>query len=180
MPLTTRFLALRREAPVSPLFRQILRRLLQALGDLLPDLDAGDRIAVYEARDRIFLAALGAREKLYKVIADCLAQHLADHRVDPSEGLRILQLDRALCPRYGGEHVLERHFDFDAADTFEMLSGMALPATGTLETGKQRLHIRHPGGLGDILHVADGGSWLQGIIERTVITSSDIDYVAIA
>ena len=177
MPLTTRLLALSGEVPVSPLLRSILRQLLAAFESELPDLDAEDRLAVYEARDHIFLTALSSRRRLYRVIADTLERHYADHDADPAAALRTLQLDRALCPRSGSETVLERHFDFDAAQTYRALSSMALPAIGHF---KQILRIRHPGGLGEILHVADGGSWLRGMIEGLPEPSSDIDCVAIA
>jgi hypothetical protein len=55
-----------------------------------------------------------------------------------------------------------------------------LPRDGFGERPGHRLRIRHPGGLGQILHVADGGSWLRGVIEGPVEASSDIEYVAIA
>jgi radical SAM superfamily enzyme YgiQ (UPF0313 family) len=180
MPLTTRFLALRREVPVSPLLRNILRDLLLAFRGELPGLDTADRMAVYEARDRIFLASLASRSILYGVIGNALERHLIDHGVDPLPALRTLQLDRALCPRSGGEHVLERDFDFDAAGTYRALSSMALPACHGPRSSGQRLQIRHPGGLGEILQVADGGSWLRGVIEGLPEIPSDIEYVAIA
>jgi hypothetical protein len=41
---------------------------------------------------------------------------------------------------------------------------MELPADATLEESSCLLDIFHPGGVGDILLGADGGSWLSGII----------------
>ena len=100
-----------------------------------------------------------------------------NHGVNASAALSILQLDRALCPRRGGEQVLERQFNFDAAATHRALSSMKLPEMGPQD---QTLRIRNPGGLGEILHVADGGCWLQGVIEEAPETASEIQYVAIA
>jgi hypothetical protein len=177
MPLTTRFLALLGESPVSPLFRLILRELLVAFQPQLPGLDSADRMAVYEARDRIFLATLASRNLLYAVIGKTLKRHLASLGIDHSAALQILQLDRALCPRSGGEHTLQRQFNFDAAAAHRDLSSMKLPE---INKQVQNLQIRHPGGLGDILLVADGGCWLQGVVEEAPETASEIQYVAIA
>ena len=177
MPLTTRFLALLGGIPVSPLFRIILRDLLDAFQQDLPELDITDRMTVYEARDRIFLATLASRNLLYQVIGSALKRHLSNHSINASNALSILQLDRALCPRRGGEQVFERQFNFDAAATHRALSSMKLPE---MRPQNQTLRIRHPGGLGEILHVADGGCWLQGVIEEAPETASEIQYVAIA
>jgi hypothetical protein len=43
---------------------------------------------------------------------------------------------------------------------------MELPPGGAEAAGDWTLRIRHPGGVGDILHSADGGSWLAGSIEH--------------
>ncbi len=54
----------------------------------------------------------------------------------------------------------------------------------------QSLQLHHPGGLGEILLVADGGSWLRGVIlerpqpvkstQNLADSASDVSYVAIA
>ena len=180
MPLTTRLLALRGGVPVSPLFRNILRKLLAEFREDLPDLDGTDRMAVYEARDRIFLTCLAARETLYRVISCELQEHLSALGTDPSPALQTLELDQALCPRGGSEHTLQREFNFDANEIYAALSSMELPAQSAPNDSRQNLQIRHPGGLGEILLVADGGSWLRGVIEDVPQISSDIEYVAIA
>ena len=47
-----------------------------------------------------------------------------------------------------------------------------------------QLTIKHPGGVGDILHDADGGSWLRGSIlesdKEVTAPSSELEFVAIA
>jgi hypothetical protein len=180
MPLTTRLLALSAQVPVSPLFRDILRSLLQRLQRELPGLDSDDRMGVYEERNRIYLAALAQPDLLYQTIAVALEkQHLA-HGVDPRPALRVLQLDKALCPRSGSEHAMRQDFDFPAHATFRALSAMELPGEAAQYDGGETLEIHHPGGIGDILHVADGGSWLRGIITDQADKASEVQTVAIA
>ncbi len=166
MPLTTRLLALRGAVPVSPLLREILRALIAALRPALNDVALGERMSVYEHRDRIYLAALGQRELLYQTVASTLQAHCLAHGTDPEPALQALALDQALCPRHGAEQVLNASFDFDAEATHRALSAMELPATTAAgKIGSSTLAIRHPGGVGDILLGADGGSWLGGAIE---------------
>ena len=65
---------------------------------------------------------------------------------------------------------------------------MELPAAANDKTAPQRIAIRHPGGVGEILHDADGGSWLRGVMvepetENSAALSdgtSEIPFVAIA
>ena len=91
-----------------------------------------------------------------------------------------MQLDRALCPRTGAERLLRENFDFDARAAFQALAAMELPADSSGATGGWTLEIDHPGGIGEILHVADGGSWLRGVIRETDIDTSEVQFVALA
>jgi hypothetical protein len=166
MPLTTRLLALEGEVPVSPLLRDVLRALIEALHPGLDAIDPADRMSVYEQRDRLYLAVLARRDVLYRTAATVIATHFDAHGRDAGKALRALQLDAALCPRPGGEQVLEAQFDFDAAAMQRALAAMELPPGGAESAGDWTLRIRHPGGVGDILHSADGGSWLAGAIEH--------------
>jgi hypothetical protein len=181
LPLTTRWLALRSEVPVSSLLRTILRELLQAFSAQLEDLDRTDRMQVYESRNGLYLAALSAPETSYRLIAEVLDDWLRQHDAQQElldQAAKILALDQALCPRTGGETTESMVFDFDAATTVKKLYAMELPDSGTLEAAPQRLRIRHPGGVGEILQDADGGSWLRGeILEAPVET---VELVAIA
>lgn len=172
MPLTTRLLALLGEVPVSPLFRGILRILLTQLKGELPELDIHQRMAIYEQRNTIYLMALKKTEALYQTLASVIEEHLMDHDVDPAPALRILELDKALCPRYGSEQKAHVSFNFDAAGAFRALSAMELPNTSTGPLEGRELTIKHPGGVGDILHDADGGSWLRGVIDTPEDTGS--------
>ena len=180
MPLTTRLLALRAEVPVSPLLRDILRALIAQLQNQLQDLDLQDRMSFYEGRNAIYLAALADPDNLYKTIANTLQRHHTEQGVDAQLTLQVLQLDRALCPRVGGEHALRETFDFNAQATFQALAAMELPADTAELSGDWTVDIQHPGGVGEILHVADGGSWLRGVIQENQFDTSEIRLVALA
>lgn len=180
MPLTTRLLALRGEVPVSPLFRDILRALLSALAGELENLDLQDRMSVYEGRDQIYLAAIANSALLYQTIATVLERHHLAHDADPQAAMQILQLDRALCPRTGNEVTLNETFEFDASANFKALAAMEKPPRNAVNTGNFTVEIHHPGGVGEILQVADGGSWLRGVIRESVTDTSDVQFVALA
>ncbi|MEH6635896.1 MAG: radical SAM protein [Halioglobus sp.] len=180
MPLTTRLLALRAEVPVSPLLRDILRALIAQLQNQLQDLDLQNRMSVYEGRNAIYLAALADPDNLYKTIANTLQRHHTEQGADAQLTLQVLQLDRALCPRVGGEHALRETFDFNAQATFQALAAMELPADTAELSGDWTVDIQHPGGVGEILHVADGGSWLRGVIQENQFDTSEVRLVALA
>ena len=170
LPMTTRLLALRGEVPVSPLLRDALRTLLTVFADELPGLDRDDRMAVYEDRNRAYLAVLADRERLYRVIRETLIDHHQILGLDPTPALQALALDAALCPRMGGELTEQVAFDFDAQAVFDALAAMDLPPQDS-DTAVGVM-IRHPGGVGEILHDADGGSWLRGVIEQQQSTKA--------
>ena len=165
MPLTTRLLALKREVPVSPLLREILRGLIEVLKPQLGDMALENRMDVYEERDRIYLAALDQPELLYSTAADIIEKHHIHHRHDDCMALQALQLDKALCPRSGAEQRLRASFSFDARAVQQALAAMELPTAEVQQPASWTLGIHHPGGVGDILLGADGGSWLSGSIE---------------
>ena len=168
MPLTTRLLALQGEVPVSPLLRECLRALVESLQTTLADLDPGDRMALYESRSAIYLAALADRDQLYSVLQRVLEQHCRRNHSDPEMALQVLALDAALCPRMGGEQSLLADFDYRADRVCTALSAMVLPQTADFAARDCTLRIHHPGGVGDILRDADGGSWLRGVIAELI------------
>ncbi len=164
LPLTTRLLALAGEVPVSPLLRDMLRAMVQRFGPLVESLDSGDRMAIYEGRNRLYLAALSRPAELYTLLESVLRESHVRLGADPRRALQTLALDRALCPREGGETEIEVTLDFDARALERSLAAMELPPR---ECGDGvRLRVRHPGGVGEILHDADGGSWLRGVISQ--------------
>lgn len=171
MPLTTRILALQGIIAVSELFREILRELVVLLKPSLDALDTSDRMTVYEQRDQIYLAAIANEQQIYKKIAEVLEQRLDGDEIAQAEVLKTLKLDQLLCPRIGTEHDFKHVLDFDAHRVYESLCAMELPQFCDLNEHTFELDVRHPGGVGDILTVADGGSWLRGVI----LSSEKID-----
>jgi hypothetical protein len=127
MPLTTRLLALKKEVPVSPLLREILRGLIEALKPQLGDMALENRMDVYEQRDRIYLAALDQPELLYSTAEEIIEKHHTCHGNDYRMALQALQLDKALCPRGGREQHLRASFSFDARAVQRALAAMELP-----------------------------------------------------
>jgi hypothetical protein len=180
MPLTTRWLALQGNVPVSPLFRKILRAVIGAFSDKLGHMDMDDRMAIYEGRNTIYLAALANPGKLYQTIADVLRSHHELHGEEAQQALKILELDQALCPRTGSEASLDISFDFDANSAYTALAAMDKPSVELQSGDTWDLRVKHPGGIGDILQVADGGSWLRGVIEEVIEKPSEMQYIAIA
>ncbi len=166
MPLTSRLLALRGDLPVSPLLRQILRGLIEAFKPRLDGLALDNRMDIYEQRDRIYLAVLDQPELLYRTTADIIEMHHTRHGNDAGAALQALQLDKALCPRSGTEQKLHTSFSYDAHTVQRALAAMELPAADSWQPADWSLTINHPGGVGDILQGADGGSWLAGSIEH--------------
>ena len=84
-----------------------------------------------------------------------------DHGADPTFALRLLQLDEALCPRTGQECRISAEFDYDAAAVERSLAAMEMPGPSLLAsapTSRPPIIVHHPGGVGEILHDADGGS----------------------
>jgi tRNA A37 methylthiotransferase MiaB len=169
MPLTARYLALHKSAPVSALFRVALRALADTFAPDLPDLDMSDRMVVYENRDRLYLAALANLPRAYAVLRDTLERWLRNHDGDNDFvrcALSVLALDEALCPRMGRAHVLTQSFDFDAERVAYHLNRMELPPAAAFEPAQSVLRIAHPGGVGEVLKDPDGGSWFRGQIEQ--------------
>ena len=187
IPLTTRLLALQEDVPVSPLLRELLQAIINSIQVDLPDLDPDNRMAIYEARNEIYLTALQEPTILYETISHLIIKHHEAHGADPSVALDILHLDGALCPRVGAEHEIGLEFDFDAREAHRALASMELPALGERHRQPQILKIKHPGGVGEILRDADGGSWLRGVIVEAVetahpgdpISSSELQFVAV-
>jgi hypothetical protein len=167
MPLTARFLALHKSVPVSALFRAALRGIAQEFQAALPELDLSDRMAVYEHRDQLYLAALREPAALYRALDAVLAEWLERHGAEPGLLARtraVLSLDAAFCPRVGAAHAQEFAFEFDARRVAYHLNRMELPAEDAWAPCPTDLRIQHPGGVGEVLQDPDGGSWFRGQI----------------
>ncbi|MDG2305890.1 MAG: cobalamin-dependent protein [Candidatus Binatia bacterium] len=170
MPLTTQLLAQSRQVPVAPMLRAVLRALIEDYAADLPAEVRDDQISAYENRSDLFLRFLADPDRTYATIRRTIEGWLAanDAADIATHALRVLELDRALCPRFGEATRGTFAFDFAADRTLEVLSRMEAPATELLEAScSTKLDIRHPGGVGEILRDPDGGSWVRGQIEST-------------
>jgi hypothetical protein len=182
MPLTTRYLALQGGVPVSPLLRAVLRALIDCFGSAIEGFDGSDRMQVYEQRNQLYLQALADPSRAFDTIEATLMAWLAEHGADAAlvqRARQLLSLDAQLCPRTGGETRLQARFDFDASAVCHSLSRMELPGAGSFGAGIHTLEIQHPGGVGDILFEADGGSWLRGELVEPAATDT-AEFLAIA
>jgi hypothetical protein len=174
MPLTARYLALSKAAPVSALFRAALRAITDEFAGGQPGFDLKDRMQVYEHRDQLYLAALDAPTRLYATLQRTLAEWLVQHDVPAeqiAQALCVLELDQAFCPRVGAASRIEQRFAFDAASVAYHLNRMELPTPDAFAPRSASLPIRHPGGVGAVLKDPDGGSWFRGQVE-TVQTAA--------
>ncbi|MDH5671501.1 MAG: radical SAM protein [Myxococcales bacterium] len=169
MPRTARLLSLDGRVPVSALLRSVLRALVEDLLDVVDDLDAGDRMAIYARRAELYLAMLARLERSFGVIAGCVEAWLAEHDADPElrqQVRKVLALDEAFCPRVGPSHVLEQSFDFDAEAVEAELGRMRLPEPESFISARADLRIDHPAHVGEVLIDPDGGSWMRGRLLR--------------
>ena len=125
----------------------------------------GGRVwSVDEQRDAVYLAAIRNEGRVYEAIAAELGEAFGGDADGLAEALRILELDRALCPRTGSERFFNAAFDYDVQEAHDKLSAMEAPELAAQETARWIGEFHNPGGVGDILVVADGGSWLKGSI----------------
>ncbi|HET8937592.1 MAG TPA: radical SAM protein [Polyangiales bacterium] len=168
MPLTARYLALRKGIPVSPLFRASLRTIAETFQAQLPHIDLRDRMSVYENRDQLYTTALAEPEKLYRALETTISDWLIQHGADTSfvdEARKVLAIDAAFCPRVGRAHLAEQAFEFAADQVAHYLNRMELPSETCFAPAPTTLRIQHPGGVGEVLKDPDGGSWFRGQVE---------------
>ncbi len=165
MPLTARYLALHGDIPVSGLLRAVMHRVAADLESALPELGLDDRMNVYEHRAPLYVKALGDEERLFALIGEVLADWIARHGKDPllaERAAKVLELDRAFCPRVGPGRKIDFEFDFDAAAASYHLERMELPLDENFEAFECKLSVDHPGHVGEVLMDPDGGSWMRG------------------
>lgn len=167
IPLTIRYLALQASIPASPLLRAVLRGLIDGVREQLPDLDLDDRMTVYENRDQLFLVILKELEQCYTIIEAVIFSWLQDYQASAETidaVAKILLLDHAFCPRYGTQQQFELALEFDGKAVCQQLDAMEVPASVLFHSPAQPLVVSTPGGVGEFLTSADGGSWVKGEI----------------
>jgi tRNA A37 methylthiotransferase MiaB len=175
MPLTARYLALRKGVPVSALFRASLRAIAETFQPELPQIDLQDRMSVYETRDQLYTKALARPDALYRALDATLTDWLTRHGADAAfvaDTRKVLAIDAAFCPRVGRPHVAEHVFEFAADQVSHHLNRMELPSEMCFAPGATTLRISHPGGVGEVLKDPDGGSWFRGQVQADTLAPS--------
>jgi hypothetical protein len=181
MPLTARYLALHKGAPVSAFFRSALRAIAREFQSELPALDLQDRMSVYENRDQLYTTALAQPAALYRALDVTLSDWLSRHGADAAlieHARAVLSIDAAMCPRVGRAHTVERTFPFAADRVAFHLNRMELPGEEHFVEERTPLRIAHPGGVGEVLKDPDGGSWFRGQLVEPAATSARAEGVA--
>lgn len=157
LPLTARFIAKQTSGTVTAV-------LDDALGAALAWLSRKDArftqpkdgLALYSARDRIYLRLLDARDEALPVLAAAICESLARRFPDRPElaeqAALVAELDIALCPELRpARRTLRRRFDF-RADLLLALGKMKLPDPNAFRRGTGvELTIMMPGGTDDLL-----------------------------
>lgn len=167
LPRTMRFLALSGVPGISALLRQILTKLLEQYGNETNEINTENKIAVYEHRNTLYLSLLHSANMTYQIITSTLLHQLGKLKLKKklvADILKLIELDRACCPRAGDKHSINKSFEFNARQVAEALDAMRLPNALAFGKHQQTLRIDHPGGLGSVLTDADGGSWIKGNI----------------
>ena len=172
LPLTTRYLALEGSIPVSPLLRNILQAVLESVRGEIVDIDINDKMAVYENRARIYLAIFKRFHECFNSINRVVSHWLHQHGASAdliSKTLQHIQLDSILTPLPGQKNLANYHFPFKASKIIEALEAMEIPHQD-FYTLEEELTVETPGGVGDILHDPDGGSWLKGQVQKPFVS----------
>jgi hypothetical protein len=165
LPLTARFLALDGRVRVGSLLRAVLRDLATELGADMPGIP-DDRIATYEQRAPLYLRLIARLDHTYEVIAHSITARLGREVPEiVAPALRVLEIDRAHCPRAGRTRTETHDFAFRADRVLHALGRMELPAPDDFTRSQSvTLELRHPGGVGEILLDPDGGEWMRARI----------------
>ena len=155
MPLTTRFLALSADIPVSGLLRTALRAATDACAPNRDTIDWQDRMALYENRVELYLGILGQHELLFETLRRVISTWLTQYGSPASllkKALAVLDVDKMCCPRVGPNEELFFTFDFDALTVWHRLHQIEAPDDTAFDEGVYQVCVDHPGGVGVVLN----------------------------
>lgn len=173
MPLTSRYLALLGNLPVSALLQHVLQALVETVAGT-PSL-CDDPISVYEQRAPLYVSFVRAIERCYSVVETSLREWMLQFGSDAGNidrCLAVLQIDRAFCPRAGSAREEKHSFGYDAVAVRNHLEAMNAPAPEDFSSGHCEMHLLHHGGVGEILNDPDGAGWMKSRIV-SVTSGSD-------
>ena len=168
LPLTLRYLALSETVPVAGMMRAILHALCTEFSAEIPDLDATQKMGVYEFREELFVTSYTYPERTYACVKKVALQWIDDHMDNQLDAaglkhrvLQLLELDQAFAPHVGATREVVAHFDFDANSVIDTLESMEIPAPALFADNPTEVRIHIPGGVGDIIKDPDGGVWIH-------------------
>jgi len=134
----------------------------------IPNLNAAEKMGVYEFREELFVTSFTYPERTYDCVQRVTLQWIDDHMDNQLEaaGLKhrlsqLLALDQAFAPHIGATREVIAHFDFDANAVMDTLESMELPAATLFAAQPTEVGIHIPGGVGDIIKDPDGGVWIH-------------------
>jgi radical SAM superfamily enzyme YgiQ (UPF0313 family) len=185
MPLTTKFLALNKRVPVSPLLRQALSNLVDEFGNDIAEISADDALSVYEYRADLYLHLFDDVERLYDCIRRTCVEWLGNHGAADlvAPVMQLLQLDMAFAPRTGEKQWNTYDFAFNAREASRALEAMELPPDDAFTPSQCTMTIMTPGGVGTFLKDPDGGHWLRGKEEENPVqltNAANADMIAVS
>ncbi|NOK18524.1 B12-binding domain-containing radical SAM protein [Corallococcus carmarthensis] len=130
IPLTTRYLALRRLGSVSRMLRTTFHQLLDHFRPGFPLLQSADMTEIFEKREFLYRWLLGRRELAFDVIISSLLEQLQQQGFEEAlpNVSKLLRLERELGPREKDFRDLAVELDFDAPGIYEALERMELPS----------------------------------------------------
>ncbi|WP_372864234.1 radical SAM protein [Spongiibacter sp.] len=172
MPYSIRYIAQQSGVTTATLMRELLLAVCREYADELPSVNIDDPLSIYESRNRIFTESLRDPERLYRCLNQVVGDYIGSHSgASSSLPLKtrlslLLELDKALSPRWGEASEQEVSFSFDALACKRALDEMSAPDEQCFSAGPQGAQVRTPGGVGSILHEPDGGAWLRGEIQQ--------------
>jgi len=120
-------------------------------------------MATYEQRAPFYLRLIAELDRTYEIAARSIAEHIGAEATDLVDSvLKVLELDRAHCPRGGATRRQTHSFAFAADLVLRDLGRMEAPAAAALATSASvTLELAHPGGVGEVLLDPDGGEWMR-------------------
>lgn len=171
MPYSIRYMAQQEGLTTATLMRKLLLAVCAEYKDQLPSVELDDALSIYESRNALFTESLRDPDRLYRCLNEVVSQYLDKHSGASAQLplktrlAMMLELDKALSPRWGEASQRRADFSFDALSCKQALDEMTAPDENCFHRGPVSADIRTPGGVGSILHEPDGGAWLRGEIQ---------------
>ena len=130
IPLTSRYLALRKAFPVAPMLKVVLGAWLETDGAATGHSTESDGLGLFAARLDLWRSLVSRRKMAFKVIRRTVAAYVGAHTGSAEWGVRVsqlLDLDEARCSEPDTWTIRQVRFQFRARRVLEALARMELP-----------------------------------------------------